>query len=876
MSWSQIWKSKQQKRQLRFSRDRFSRGRSLFSDQLTRAKLLRNLAIFGLVSTIAGSLLVALAFAWFARTLPQPDKIVRKAGFATKIKDRNGELLYEIFVDQQRTPVKMDQIPDYLKKATISVEDKNFYAHGGFDPQGILRAVYSNFFKGQKVGGSTLTQQLVKNVLLTSEKTYSRKIKEFLLAVQIESRYNKDEILLMYLNEAPYGGTAWGVATAAQQYFGKEVKDLTLLEASILAGLPQRPSYFAPFGNNPEAYKARTEHVLKRMREDGHLTREQEEQTLEELKNHQFTQRLTSIKAPHFVLYVKEQLEKMFGEELVQSGGLQVKTTLDYPLHQETQEIVTDEVTKAANSGIGNGAALVVDPLSGEILSMVGSKDYFAKDYDGQVNVTLSLRQPGSSIKPVTYLTGLKNNYTPAHMFMDVPTEFPGETAQKPYKPVNYDGSYRGPVQMRFALGSSLNIPAVKMLALVGVEEMLQTAYDLGFTTLEPTKENMTRFGLAVTLGGGEVRLIDTVSAYSALANGGTKTEAISILEVLDRNGNKLYEHKPVNGKQVVDPGHAFLINHMLSDNNARLLSFGANSYLNMGDSVAVKTGTTNDKRDNWTVGWTNTVAVGVWVGNNDNSPMKQVASGVTGASPIWRRIMVRALKGRPTKGWVVPPNVEAVQVDSVSGYPEHDGFAKRTEYVIKGTLPPLPDPIHTKLKLCKGQLKLATNVDVARGEYEEKEFIVPQENVKLGSTKSWMDSIKEWAAAQGDEKYKFPTEYCTGDNNLIVDFNEPEDKKNFEGSEVKIRISVVSTSEVDRVIVYVDDKARETLVEKPYETTLSIDKGAHILKAKAILKDGKEATTERKIGTGGVAWDYDPLAITPSPAPTTAPSPTP
>lgn len=873
MSWYQIWNRKQQKRHIRFSRGRLTSSRSLFSNQLTRAKLLRNIAILGLVSTIVGSLVVALAFAWFARTLPQPDKIVRKEGFATKIKDRNEELLYEIFVDQQRTPVKMDQIPDYLKKATVSVEDKNFYAHGGFDPQGILRAVYTNVFTGQKIGGSTLTQQLVKNVLLTSEKTYSRKIKEFLLAVQIESRYNKDEILLMYLNEAPYGGTAWGVATGAQQYFGKDVSDLNLLESAILAGLPQRPSYFAPFGNNPEAYKTRTEHVLKRMREDGHITREQEEQALEELKNHQFTQRLTSIKAPHFVLYVKEKLEEMFGEELVQSGGLQVKTTLDYPLHQEAQEIVTEEVGNVAASGIGNGAALVIDPNTGEILSMVGSKDYFAKDYDGQVNVTMSLRQPGSSIKPVTYLTGLKKNYTPAYMFMDVPTEFPGESVQKPYKPVNYDGNYRGAVQMRFALGSSLNVPAVKMLALVGIEEMLQTAYDLGFVTLEPTKENMNRFGLAVTLGGGEVRLIDMVPAYAALANGGTKTEAVSILEVLDRNGNKLYEHKSVKGKQVVDPGHAFLINHMLSDNNARLLTFGANSYINMGDSVAVKTGTTNDKRDNWTVGWTNTVAVGVWVGNNDNSPMKQVASGVTGASPIWRRIMVRSLKGRPTKGWVVPNNVEAVQVDAVSGYPEHDGFAKRTEYVIKGTLPPLPDPIHTKLKLCKGQSKLASTVDVARGEYEEKEFIVPQEDVKLGTAKSWLDAIKEWATVQGDDKYKFPTDYCDSDKSLIVEIREPEDKKNYDGDEVKVRVNVVSTSEVDRVIISVDDKTRETLVEKPYETTLSLEKGAHVLKAKAILKDGKEATTERKIGTGGVAWDYDPQAITPSPVPTAMPS---
>jgi membrane carboxypeptidase/penicillin-binding protein len=613
------------------------------------------------------------------------------------------------------------------------------------------------------------------------------------------------------------------------------------------------------------------------MREDGYIDEEIEASVSGSLEEVEFKRGLVGIKAPHFSLYVKQLLEDMYGENLVEKGGLKVTTTLDYELHEAAQDIVSEEIEKVEAQGIGNGAAMVMDPQTGEIWSMVGSKDFFAEDYDGQVNVTESLRQPGSSIKPVTYATAFAKGYTPAYTVMDVKTEFPSGDG-KVYIPENYDGSYRGPIQLRFALGSSLNVPAVKMLALVGVEDMLKTAHEMGFSTLEPTQENLARFGLAVTLGGGEVRLIDMVSAYSAFANGGLKTEPVAILKVEDRDGKVLYEHKPVNGKRVIGEEVAFLINHILSDNNARLLTFGANSYLNMGGrAVAVKTGTTNDKRDNWTVGWSETGMVGVWVGNNDNSPMKQVASGVTGASPIWRRIMLEVLDKHPADFWEIPGTVEAVLVDTVSGYPEHDGYAARSEYIIKGTLPALPDPIHTKLKLCRGQDKLASDVDIEKHEYDEKEFYVFTEDVTLSGVPSWQEGIDAWIASQGDEKYHVPKEYCDTADEVVVRVEAPEDKQEFSDNEVAVRVRVITQGELDRVEIWVDGARRESLVTRPYETKLTLVTGRHSVKVIAIRRDGKRGESgEVRIGVGGESWEEAEPTPTPSPTLKPVPSKTP
>lgn len=870
MSWVRLWKQRVLK----------LRHRSSWR-KVNKAIVLKYLAI-GTFATILFLFFVStILFAWYAKDLPQPDKIVRKEGFSTKIFDRNGILLYDVFADQQRTPVTLDQIAPYIRDATIAIEDKSFYKHQGFDPKGYLRAIYNIFVHHSLQGGSTLTQQLVKNVLLTSERSISRKIKEFALAIQIEKKYSKDQILQMYLNEAPYGGTAWGIETAAETYFAKKAADLNLIESAILAGLPQRPSYYSPFSDNPKAYVSRTKDVLRRMREDGYISQSKEQEALGELDKIKFATSSGQFKAPHFVMYVKKILEEKYGEKLVEQGGLKIYTSLDWELQQKAQEIVTEEIKKVENIHITNGAALTMDTETGEILSMVGSKDFFAQDYDGQVNVVLSLRQPGSSIKPITYVTAFKKGYSPSTMLVDVATHFPGGT-RPDYVPKNYDGKEHGTVQLRYALGSSLNIPSVKILALAGVQDMLKTAYDMGISTFEPTSENVNRFGLSVTLGGGELKLLDLVSAYGTFSNGGLKISPIAILKVEDQKGKILEEHKSVKGKRVLTQEETFLINDILSDNKARLITFGENSLLNITTrKIAVKTGTTDDMRDNWTIGWDPKYITGVWVGNNDNSAMKQVASGVSGASPIWRRIILEALKKQPIRDFPVPENITNMEVDEISGWQNHDGFVARKEYFIKGTEPTGNDPIHTKLKVCKSDNnKLAPDTLVAKGEYDEKEFIVLKETDPLNTDKNrWQEAIDTWIEKQGDSRYHYPKEYCEVSDEVVVRFKSPQDKNKISSNEFEIDAEVIANRSIEKVEFYADNDLKATVTEKPYKIKLVLNDGIHSLKLKAYDTNHKEGSAEIKIGIK-VDPDVSPspsastISISPLPSPLVSPSP--
>jgi len=866
LSWRREWKRRMRK--LKFSRSGFQYP--------VRAKLVRTLALVAFFTVFVGIFLTSILFAWYAKDLPRPDRVVRREGFATKILDRNGKQLWDVYGEQRRLPITLEDVPMALRQAVIAIEDKDFYKHEGFDPKGYLRAVYTMVIYHKLQGGSTLTQQLVKNVLLSPERTLPRKIKEFILAVQIERRFTKDEILTMYLNEAPFGGTAWGVEAAAEVYFQKEVKNLTLVESAILAGLPQRPTTYSPFGSNPDAYIGRTQDVLRRMREDGYITNDQETAAAEELRSISFAPADTSIKAPHFVMHVREQLAEIYGDRLVEQGGLSVTTTLDLDLQEKAQEAVTEEIAKVEGLHITNGAALVMDPQTGEILSMVGSKDFFADDYDGQVNVTLSLRQPGSAIKPTTYATAFGKGLTPATSIMDVKTEFPGRTAEEPYIPVNYDGEYHGPMSLRTALASSINVPAVKILQLVGLKNMLELAHDMGFTTLAPTTENMRRLGLSVTLGGGEVRLIDMVSAYSSFSNGGTRVEPVSILEVKDQNGKTLFERKPTTGKRVLSEEVAFLVNSVLSDNNARLVTFGPNSLINIaGHTIAVKTGTTNDQRDNWTVGWTNgTVVVGVWVGNNDNTAMQKVASGVSGAAPIWRRIFLEALRNHTDASFLPPSGVEQATVDTVSGYPAHDGFAERQDLFIRGTLPTGEDPIHAKLKVCRSSGKLATQAQIANGDYDEKEYFIFKASDLLAEDARtfWQKGIDEWSSTNSDERYHPPTELCEGSENLVVRVNTPHDHDTLSSNDVTMDIDVFSDSSIEWVKILVNDVVKDTLTNPPYSTTMYLDDGQYTLKFRARNAVGQEGESgEVHIGVI-VPWEE----ATPTPSPTPQPTPTP
>lgn len=840
-----------------------------------------------LIALGVGVLLMIILFAWYSRDLPSPGRVVRHEGFATRIYDRNEKVLYDLFEDEKRQPVSIDQIPESLKKATIAVEDKDFYNHRGFDPLTPFRIIKNLFSMGRLTGGSTLTQQLVKNVLLTSERSVTRKVKEFILSVQIESKYSKDEILLMYLNEAPYGGMSWGVGSASEQYFSKDVKDLNLAESVILAGLPQRPNVYSPFSATPNAYIDRSRHVLDRMVDDKYIDKETRDNTFEEIKNYKFSANKNALSAPHFVFWIKDILSQRYGEAVAEGGGLKVTTTLDLELNEEVQKIVAEQIDKSEKLKISNGAAVVIDPRDGQVLAMVGSRDFYSEIIDGQFNVTTQgLRQPGSAIKPITYLMGLRKGYTPATLVMDTPVSFPIQ-GSKDYSPQNYTGKFLGPISYREALGNSINTVAVKVLATVGVKDMLQQAYDMGLKNLEPNDENMKRFGLAVTLGGADTKMIDMAGAYSAFANGGHKIEPVGILKVEDKDGRVLEEFQPVKGKSVMTPQEAFIISNILMDNNARAITFGAtNSLIIPNYQVAVKTGTTNDKRDNWTIGWTPNFLSVVWVGNNDNSEMGTIASGVSGAAPIWRQIMLYALPKRDKVDFPIPEKIVNISVDKMSGYPSHDGFESKNEYFIDGTQPNTADPIHMKLKVCKDKFGLATPEDVINGNYDEKEYFKFTEKDSWSSDgrNRWQEGIDGWINQQANKDiYTVPSEYCRNDGSVGVSFSEPGDRSQINDNNVKVVINTSSVKKIVEAKLYVDGTEIKSWRERPFEGTFYMNDGPH--KLKVWIKDRDGATDEREIQIGvKVSWDWKasptatPVINTPTPTkkPEVTVSPTP
>jgi len=627
-----------------------------------------------------------VGFTYLIRQLPSPNNLTNNENYdvSTQIYDRNGKLLYEIYADQNRIPIKIDDLPIYVKQATIAIEDANFYHHFGFDPKGITRAFINNL-RGKRVeGGSTITQQLVKNALLTRDKTIKRKLKELVLAIMTEARYSKEEILEMYLNYIAYGGPAVGIEAASQQYFGKHAKDLTLAEAALLAGLPQAPSRYSPFQSDATAAKRRQAEVLRRMVEEGYITQEQADEAKKEVLHYALSKK--DIKAPHFVFYVKDLLIKEYGKDKVTKGGLRVKTTLDLDIQQMAQASVSAEIDKLERYRVGNGAALVVKPDTGEILAMVGSRNFFDREHDGQVNVTLALRQPGSSIKPLVYATAFqKKLLNPGTILADqkICFENPG---QKPYCPRNYDGRFHGLVSVRQSLGNSFNIPAVKTMKLVTVPEFIKQAQAMGLTTLQ----DPTRYGLSLGLGGGEVRMIDMAQAFSVLANTGVKVPLNPILEIKDYQGELLYKNDLEKTKsvltqlnqnpnltklgeltRVMSAAPAYLVDHILQDNKARVQAFGSHSQLVIPNQVvSVKTGTTNDLKDNWTLGFTPEYLVATWVGNNDSKPMNPyLVSGVTGAAPIWHNIMSQLLQNKEAIWPEKPTDVKSAQV-CMNGFP--------------------------------------------------------------------------------------------------------------------------------------------------------------------------------------------------------------
>ncbi len=622
------------------------------------------LVILGLVSVIFG---VSGFFIW-ATTVQIPDFDLfesRKVSQSTKLYDRTGKvLLYDVHRDVKRTIVPFDSISPYVKNASVAIEDDRFYEHIGIQPKAIARAILVNLglrqgYVGQ--GGSTITQQVIKNALLSQEKTLTRKVKEWILAIKLERIMTKEQILALYLNESPYGGNIYGIEEAAMTFFGKHASEVSLSEAAYLAALPQAPTLYSPYGSNIEKLEARKNLVLRKMRDLGMITETEYGDAMKEKVRFSPPQR-GGIKAPHFVMFVKEALANQYGEAAVEEGGLRVTTSLDIELQKKAEEAVKRySKTNEEQFDATNEALVALDPRTGEILAMVGSRDYFDTENDGNYNIALAKRQPGSSFKPFVYAAAFEKGYTPDTVVFDSPTQFstrcdpygaplPGATESMCYMPENYDHAYRGPMTLRDALAQSVNVPAVKMLYLVGLDDAIDMAQRLGITTLV----DKSRYGLTLVLGGGEVSLLEMTSAYGVFANDGVREPYDGIVKIEDSVGNVVYERSS-RGVQVIDPDIARKVSDVLSDNAARAPAFGENSFLKVGDrQVAVKTGTTNDYRDAWIIGYTPSLVVGAWAGNNDNSPMQKKVAGFI-IAPLWNAFITSASSTTQAERFIPP-----------------------------------------------------------------------------------------------------------------------------------------------------------------------------------------------------------------------------
>lgn len=766
---------------------------------------------------LAGLLLVSfVGVFWLSRDLPDPNKLIeRQIAQSTKIYDRTGKnVLYEVHGDQRRTLVALSDVPDYLKNATTAIEDKDFYKHRGFSLWAIFRTVVTDILRGQRAGGSTLTQQFIKNAVLTNEKTFTRKIKELILAYRLEQKFSKDEILQMYLNEIPYGSTAYGVEAASQKYFGKNVKEISLAEAAILAALPQAPSRYSPYGPNKDLLIGRQRYILDQLVKQGYLNQDQAEAAKKtELK---FKRPTENMLAPHFVMYVKELLSEKYGDKMVEQGGLKIYTTLDLDKQKIAEEVINEKAPKNEEKYQATNAALIsLDPKTGQILAMVGSKDYWSTEIDGQYNVVTSQRQPGSSFKPIVYAASFLRGYTPDTVLEDIVTNFSTDPA-KPYEPHDYDLKERGPITVRQALAGSLNIPAVKMIYLAGINNVLDLADKLGYTTLK----DRSRFGLSLVLGGGEVKLLEHANAFGAFAREGELHATTPILKVEDKDGKILEEYKEKK-ELVFEPQIARQITGILSDNSARAFIFGENNFLTLPDRpVAAKTGTTNDYKDAWTMGYTPSLVTGVWVGNNDFKSMKKGADGSVVAAPIWHDYMKRVLAGTAAESFNPPEQV-------VTGKPVLDGNVSgdllvkldRTSGLLASADTPASQ-IEEKTFRQIHSILYYVNKDDPRGPAPANPAADPQFEL-------WENRVLAWAAKQGFATSSPPNEY---DNlhqaeyrpNLTVE--TPENNQTVGAPFLSAKITASAPRGINRAEYYLDDKLFTSNYFFPFDLNKSID----------------------------------------------------
>jgi membrane peptidoglycan carboxypeptidase len=771
------------------------------------------------VLTAVGILVVIGVFAYFFKDLPDPGKINNRfIAESTKIYDRTGDhLLYDVHGEEKRTQIDFSEMPDVLKYATISLEDQDFYAHHGIKLSSILRSIFKDIINlGKAQGGSTITQQFVKNSLLTNEKTLVRKVKEVILSLELETKLSKDEILAMYLNEIPYGSNAYGIEAAAQTFFGKPARELTLDEAALIAALPQATTYYSPYGSHTDALIGRRDFTLKTMARLGYITQEQADQATNTATLSKIKPQKDIFSAPHFVMFIKDYLQQKYGDSAVEQGGLKVYTTLDWDKQQIAERVVKEGAEKNAKTyGAANAGLVAMDPKTGQVLAMVGSKDYFAQSepagckpgktclFEPNVNVAISLLQPGSSFKPYVYLTAFIKGFTPETNIWDTDTNFSTDDG-KIYNPKNYDGKNSGLMQMKDALARSLNVPAVKTLYLASVKDSINTAKSMGITTLnEPD-----RYGLSLVLGGGEVRLMDHVNAFSTFATNGIHHKTTAILRIEDSKGNTLEKYTSEQGEKVIEEKYVAMIDYILSTNELRAPVFGDKNPLAFTDrAIAAKTGTTNEWRDGWTMGYTPSIAVGVWAGNNDHSVMKQGADGVFVAAPIWRAFMDEALKNTNKEDFpkyekeetgkdVLDGKLDMKQELKVCEIPGKDD-----DYCLISDA--CPDNKAKKKKFsATHDILYYINKDDVRGDAPKK----PEDDPQF---KSWEAGVKKWLKDNDYSTDGAPTEKCQEKDfsryKLKIDSISPSDGTTITSTSFSISTKISAPYGVKRATISVN-----------------------------------------------------------------------
>lgn len=832
-------------------RDLFSRPsrpleiRRLSYDQHSRKKQLRwitqsigNLIVVGLLLGFVG---FSVLFLWTTKDLPDPNRLLeRNIQQTTTIYDRTGDtILYQLHGDVNRKLITLAELPEYIKWTSITAEDRDFYNHHGFSVSGIVRSFLSNIFSGSRVGGSTITQQLVKNAILSPEKTYTRKLKELILSFRIESKFSKDEILQLYFNEIPYGSVVYGVEAAAQTFFGKSAKDLTVAQAAVLAAIPQRPTYFSPYGEHIDELLERQRYIINEMVDLGYL----DEATAAAAKAEkiEFKPRSEAMMAPHFVMYIRQLLADQYGESYAEQAGLKITTTLNLDDQKAAENAIAAQREKNLSYNATNAALVSLDTKTGQILAMVGSADFNDEAISGQVNVALRPRQPGSSFKPLAYVTAFSEGYTPETILYDVVTQFSTDSGQ-PYEPHNYNLKENGPVTMRKALAGSLNIPAVKTLYLADVQRVLDIAEEIGYSTFD----DRSRFGLSVVLGGGEVKLLEHTAAYAAFAREGIYHTPIAILKIEDAKGNVLYEYKDSDnrGKQILTPEVFRSLNSILSDNAARSYIFGEKNYLTLPDRpVAAKTGTTNDYHDAWTIGYTPSIATGVWVGNSDNAEMKRGADGSVIAAPIWNTYMKAAVANQPVETFQEPPaNTAAKPVlrGELSGAVpikiDKETGKRATDFTP-------PENIIEKYFTQFHCILYYVNKDDPQGPPPADPFADPQ-------FASWEDAVRRWATAQGfiQNEEAPPSEFDdlhTAENQPTLSISSPQAGATIGSPQLNVEIRTEARRGVAKVEYSIDGQLIATVATPPFDLATTLDdlsSGIHTLTVRASDDVGNRA----------------------------------